>query len=139
MSDLPVDIIIDIFTKLPAKTLLRFRCISKQFLSIIDGKDFVKRHLQFHSSRQKQIFRGGRSEYFSFNNDSIDNISRRVDLSIENWKEDGFNIIGSCDGLLALKKYSDDTIAIFNVSTKRHRMLPNCWIDKKSFVDGFGL
>lgn len=60
MAAIPGDVLVDIFCRLPVKTLLRFRCVTKQFLSIIDDPDFIKRHLQYQSlNHQKLIFECG--------------------------------------------------------------------------------
>ncbi|XP_015583449.1 uncharacterized protein LOC107262399 [Ricinus communis] len=39
------DVVFDILSSLPVKTLLRFRCLSKSFCSLIDSPDFINSHL----------------------------------------------------------------------------------------------
>lgn len=41
LLELPVDIILDILVRLPVKTLLRFKCVSKPWLSIISDPSFA--------------------------------------------------------------------------------------------------
>ncbi|XP_047339549.1 F-box protein CPR1-like [Impatiens glandulifera] len=45
MSQLPDDILRIIFSKLPVKSLLRLKCVSKSWFSIITSPSFVKLHL----------------------------------------------------------------------------------------------
>ncbi|EYU32835.1 hypothetical protein MIMGU_mgv1a023169mg, partial [Erythranthe guttata] len=50
-GDLPEEIIEEILLcNLPVKTLLRFKCVSKQWRSLISSKHFVERHLAKNSS-----------------------------------------------------------------------------------------
>ncbi|CAI9086878.1 OLC1v1020801C1 [Oldenlandia corymbosa var. corymbosa] len=45
MPNLPPEIITDILTRLPVKSLLRFRCVSKPWCTLIDSRSFTKLHL----------------------------------------------------------------------------------------------
>lgn len=121
MSQLPVDLIVEIFSRLPVKTLLRFRCISKQFLSIIDSQYFIKQHFQIQSLRPKLIFQGFKSDLSVLNPDSLD---KKV-IPFKDWRiDDHIEVIGSCDGLVAIRNFLIDCIGLFNVSTRKHRVLP---------------
>ncbi|GMN36496.1 hypothetical protein TIFTF001_006070 [Ficus carica] len=44
MANFPPEIITDIICRLPVKDLLRYRCVSKSWRSMIDGPDFIKLH-----------------------------------------------------------------------------------------------
>lgn len=134
MSDTPADIIVDILIRLPVKCLLRFRCVSKQFLSIINSQDFVNRHLQFHSSRKKVIFQGTRSDIYLLDLSSVHN----NDIPFENWqREDNIDVIGSCDGLLVIRNARLDSTGLFNVSTKKYSILPPCVVPPCMFLYDF--
>lgn len=43
---LPLDIIFDILSRLPVRSLMRFKCVSKDWLSLIGDPSFVDAHLQ---------------------------------------------------------------------------------------------
>ncbi|CAN8325582.1 unnamed protein product [Cochlearia groenlandica] len=45
MATIPMDIIADLFLRLPASSLVRFRVLSKQCFSLIDSPDFIASHL----------------------------------------------------------------------------------------------
>jgi len=45
MCYLPLEIIIDILSRLPVKVLVRFQCVSKGWHALINGQDFIKLHL----------------------------------------------------------------------------------------------
>ncbi|KAL7109191.1 hypothetical protein ACP275_06G159700 [Erythranthe tilingii] len=46
MAEIPEEIIIEILPKLPVKSLLRFKCVSKSWRSLISSKHMVKAHLK---------------------------------------------------------------------------------------------
>ncbi|GAB2233729.1 hypothetical protein Droror1_Dr00002958 [Drosera rotundifolia] len=48
--NLTQDLIIEILKPFPVKTLLRFRSISKSFMSIIKSQFFIKTHVEFHDT-----------------------------------------------------------------------------------------
>ncbi|KAM7528795.1 hypothetical protein LguiB_032205 [Lonicera macranthoides] len=45
MSEVPSDVLTNILSGLPAKLLLRFSCVSKQWRALIGSNDFIKLHL----------------------------------------------------------------------------------------------
>ncbi|KAM3340851.1 hypothetical protein P3S68_028486 [Capsicum galapagoense] len=49
MSDIPPEVIDEILSRLPVKSLLRFKCVSKSFKSLIDSPKFIQAHLKQQS------------------------------------------------------------------------------------------
>ncbi|CAH2071488.1 unnamed protein product [Thlaspi arvense] len=45
MTTVPMDIVNDLFLRLPAKSLVRFRALSKLCCHLIDSPDFISSHL----------------------------------------------------------------------------------------------
>ncbi|KAL3521865.1 hypothetical protein ACH5RR_014699 [Cinchona calisaya] len=45
MANLPPELVADILVRLPVKSLLRFRCVSKPWCFLIDSRNFTKMHL----------------------------------------------------------------------------------------------
>ncbi|MCL7032253.1 hypothetical protein MKW94_000196, partial [Papaver nudicaule] len=48
---LPEEIIGDILPRLPAKSVLRFRCVCKSWLKLFRNPNFVKHHLKYAKQR----------------------------------------------------------------------------------------
>ena len=48
-DDLPDEIVLDILSKLPVKSLLRFRCVCKPWYSSIANPKFISTHLLNHN------------------------------------------------------------------------------------------
>ncbi|KAJ4714708.1 putative F-box family protein [Melia azedarach] len=145
---LPLDVIIDILSRLPVKSLLRCKCLSKFFRSLIDGQDFINLHLKqsLETSSNFSLILSGFTEpdskIFCGSLDSLDNCVE-VDHPFRNCKyirSYDTLVIGSCNGLVALHNRREG-IVLFNPSTKEHRILPNfysgldnCYV----YFDGFG-
>ncbi|XP_074263778.1 putative F-box protein At5g47300 [Silene latifolia] len=136
---IPPEILIQIFPKLQAKTLLRFRCVCKSWRSIIDNPDFVHMHFQ-HS----QI-------------NSENNTSNKLLVALEGMGCTGnegcvltvcdaqtlgktdhilrthsykYRLIGSCNGLLLVKKsgstYNQEELRLWNPCIRKSLILPTC-------------
>lgn len=145
---LPLDVIIDILIRLPGKSLLRFRCISKSFRSLIDSKDFTNLHLsrsiKTSSNRSlvicSELDYNSKTRFHSLSLDSLgdgDDDGSIIDLRVNEMFD---IIIGSCNGLLALKNYPKGII-LLNPLTKKHRVLPKFCGDlhgDKPSLHGFG-
>lgn len=119
---LPSEIITKILTRLAVKDLLRYRCVSKPWCSLIDGPDFIKLHLD-HSKRTNNnlnavLFRDNNLAWVD-----LDALSPAVKLNHPIDDDRRVDVMGSCNGLLALSNSSND-IVFWNPSTKRYKKLP---------------
>jgi hypothetical protein len=110
------DLMIEILSRLPVKSLLRFRCISKSLKSLISNPIFVKLHLQ---RSQKNINLLLKFTYYlrtiSLVRDSLSTIVEDFDFGS---KLKNFNVVGSCNGLVCL---------VAEYSFKRTRYLVCLW------------
>ncbi|XVF26660.1 hypothetical protein REPUB_Repub14bG0036700 [Reevesia pubescens] len=139
MSPFPTDLIPDILCRLSVKTLLRFKCVSKPWGSLVDDPYFAKLHLH-HSLKTNTnvklllhdcIERDDRA--YSVDFDSLANLVQFPrPFTSERIKNDSvifasckylFRIFGSCNGLLALY-HRDSGIALWNPSTRKCHYLP---------------
>ncbi|KAG2694674.1 hypothetical protein I3760_08G155600 [Carya illinoinensis] len=54
-NNLPKDLIIEILLRLPVKSLVRFRCVSKQWFSLISDPRFAKVHFKRKSDDNQRL------------------------------------------------------------------------------------
>ncbi|KAG2333859.1 hypothetical protein Bca52824_005039 [Brassica carinata] len=113
MANLPMDIVNDVFLRLPATTLIRCRVVSKPCFSLIDSPDFVASHLKRTLETEEHLMillqsdRILRTVYL----DAPDKLSD-VDHPLQTG---GFTeVFGSVNGLIGLTKSPVD------LSTKTH-------------------
>ncbi|KAH6826927.1 hypothetical protein C2S53_009163, partial [Perilla frutescens var. hirtella] len=129
MPYLPEEIIKEILRRLPVKTLLRFRSVSKPWRSLIDSKQFIKLHLHhsFRSNSNRTLLVDS-SQLYHVDLDSF------KQLEIGDTRIEPHSVVGSCDGLVLLVPKSDD-IALWNPSIRKlHKLpeqfpLPDCFLD----------
>ncbi|KAL7104834.1 hypothetical protein ACP275_07G006500 [Erythranthe tilingii] len=128
---LPDELIIEILARLPVRSLLRFKCVSKSWLSLISSQQFVKTHL-FNSKKDPNFTHHGviltcegKLEQSSIpsllSNDAVFDV-----LDSEFAYGSGTNlaeVVGSCDGLILLS-CNDKDLFLFNPSTRIHKKLP---------------
>lgn len=155
-KDLPVEIVIDILSRLPVKALLRSTSVCKSWYFLIKSPNFITTHLNFSIShktncnpvimpREMDMFGG----IYYFSNSSFDEhydrlVYRYVDIDTQYMSK---NLVGSCNGLLCLAYYPYPFVDIVNPSIRRGKSLPSSVIfpkfDAMSFsvhelVVGFG-
>ncbi|EOY28895.1 hypothetical protein QUC31_013296 [Theobroma cacao] len=126
MSKLPMDVITDVCYRLPVKTLVRFKSLSKPCCSVIDDPDFIRAHLN-RSNRTRSnlniILRG--LHLYSVEFDALDTA---IPLEYPLSNGAGTEAFGSCNGLLALRM-TEKSLALYNPSTREFRRLPVSQID----------
>ncbi|KAJ8759716.1 hypothetical protein K2173_009817 [Erythroxylum novogranatense] len=126
MSKVPFDVVSDVLHRLPVKSLVRFRSLSKPFCSLIDSRDFVNIHLR-HSLSAKSHLHLLIKEWMLHSAD-FDSLHAADDFTHPLSSGGGTEVIGSCNGLLALRN-SERDLGIYNPSTKKLKRLPVCEID----------
>ncbi|KAG2695974.1 hypothetical protein I3760_07G036800 [Carya illinoinensis] len=62
---LPETVVVEILLRLPVKSLLRFRCVSKRWRSLISDPRFAKSHFRQASERSQRLLISSRSEILS--------------------------------------------------------------------------
>ncbi|KAG4142975.1 hypothetical protein ERO13_D06G160400v2 [Gossypium hirsutum] len=126
MSKVPMDVVTDIFHRLPVKTLLRFRSLSKPYCSLIDDPDFTNAHLDRSIKTRSNlniILKG--LHLYSVEFDALDN-AVPIDYPLSSGA--GTEAFGSCNGILAFR-LTDKNLALYNPSTRQFRRLPVSEID----------
>ncbi|KAK9130526.1 hypothetical protein Sjap_011013 [Stephania japonica] len=124
MSIFQREIIDGILSRLPVKSLMRFRCVSKSWLEVIDGPDFIKTHLkQAHLSDDVKIMLNTDDYIYS-----IDIVNGNLVVDLQRPRETLFwsadEILCSCNGLL-LVMLGDVFTFIWNPSNGEYERLPD--------------
>uniref|UniRef100_A0A7N2R2N3 F-box domain-containing protein n=2 Tax=Quercus lobata TaxID=97700 RepID=A0A7N2R2N3_QUELO len=136
MSDyLPDEVVLKILHRLPVKSLIRFRCVSKSWNSLITTPSFINSHLSYNSSNSdKLIVRHGVGkpylEHYKLiedNNDSSSVQIQHIDFPLASSR---FRLIGSVNGLLCLCEL--ERYVLWNPSIRKFITLPNPCITVKS-------
>ncbi|CAK9158274.1 unnamed protein product [Ilex paraguariensis] len=118
---LPEDVVVDILSRLPVKSLLRFECVSKQWRSSISDHQFAKFQLSRSLSLVKTghqkflLYSSGYDKFYLMHNsenpcekaedDDVVNIEKLELHSLPFDYENPPNTFRSCDGLLLVGWY----------------------------------
>ncbi|CAN4120675.1 unnamed protein product [Withania somnifera] len=136
IPNFPLEIIIEILSRLPVKSVLKFKCVSKSWLSLISSSHFVKSHLKI-SSRNNNNFTNKNllllSMYLPHTLYSCTLYSALHEKSISfinklNFPWNPSNIIAGvsfCNGLflICIGMYSNN-LYLWNPSTRKTKKLP---------------
>ncbi|GLT89644.1 hypothetical protein SLE2022_076210 [Rubroshorea leprosula] len=140
----------EILVMLPVSSLLRFKCVSKQWFLLLSNPKFIRRHLLKTSVQTCQVFFEGNRfpPKFSLgtlkNKGDYMNLFQLVETTIEALQSEVYwGFLGHCDGLLCLYFGSVETrrssIVVWNPLTreeKRIQVPESCWSKFEEF--GFG-
>ncbi|GLT40775.1 hypothetical protein SLA2020_148850 [Shorea laevis] len=129
-NSVPQDLIVDIFAKLPVKSLIRFMCLSKSCYQAISDPQFFHLHLH-HSNQSNKHFVVQISgcpltlQSLSFCDHQLlrepVTLDPQIPLLPSLWRE----IVGSCNGVLCLITYSQSmpSLGILNPSIKKLKLV----------------
>ncbi|XP_059629459.1 F-box protein CPR1-like [Cornus florida] len=154
-KNLPHDLVVDILSRLPVKSLVRFKSVSKSWLTLFTDPRFVKMHLNRSQKRMKIVFP---SDYSSrlvvFSTHNIDDLTEmHVDSVLQfpsTTAEPWVTFIGSCDGLLLCLTSEplcnlfepSKKLYLFNLSTREFNRLPDSLLINRLYISllsyGFG-
>lgn len=126
----PPDLIPGVLSRLPVKSLLRFRCVSKSWRFLIESSDFVSLHLDNYANqdRSRLIFLEPK-----FRDRTI--VARQTDtfkelMELEPVFEPDFkskNVRGYVNGLMLISSDAEPKIRLLNISTRRWIRVLNHW------------
>lgn len=147
------DLVQEILVRLPAKSLLRFRCVCKSWYSLITNPSFIMAHV-CHNNKAKRY----QILLRSFNqadkkvkyklcqdNEQLDEIMM-IDFPFVSQHHDFFRMVGCVNGLVCLSDdivEVTDTLILWNPVIRRFLTLPELKLDAESTdlgrsVFGFG-
>ncbi|XP_030967321.1 F-box/kelch-repeat protein At3g23880-like [Quercus lobata] len=141
MSDyLPEEVVLEILHRLPVKSLIRFRCVSRSWNSLITSSAFINsrltRSLSLPSNSNNLIVRhcvdNSYVNYFKLiddKNDSFDQI-QNIELPRRSRRIKSFVLIGSVNGLFSL--YEQHRYILWNPSIRKCITLPRPCITSKT-------
>ncbi|XP_031092218.1 F-box/kelch-repeat protein At4g19930-like [Ipomoea triloba] len=134
---LPQEILVEILSKLPAKSLVRFKCVSKFFCSLVVDHPFADLHRNWSltlPSRMSILIvypilrRGTCSNWYYKINYSEENQGKLQANRLHYFDDDDcfreVYMSSSLNGLICFCRNSNDDIAIHNLSTRQHILLP---------------
>lgn len=131
-SHFPQELLLEVLLRLPVKPLLRFRCVSKPWCSLIDNTSFGLKHLEKSIECNpdsgiivRELLKG--EKHYLVDVDSEDEFtaveigdSLKTDLSRTRY-------VSTCNGIVCLWKRNDqreDDIFLWNPATRKIRKLP---------------
>ncbi|XP_016490847.1 F-box/kelch-repeat protein At3g23880-like [Nicotiana tabacum] len=144
---LPAELVTEILSKVRVKPLLRFTCVSKSWLALISGQEFIKSHLNLSANNKdnthhRLILNFGRYlKQWSLKSLLYESVTEASTLYYPmKIPKRSFRIVGSVNGLICLADSSKDLV-LWNPSIRKYKKLPNFktnfW-DVSWFVYGFG-
>ncbi|XP_021765774.1 F-box protein CPR30-like isoform X2 [Chenopodium quinoa] len=137
MASTPVDIIDNgILPRLPAKSLVRFKCVSKKWLALISSDEFILRHLDYvlySNSNQLLILTGNDGFLYSFNLD----LPKSPAVKLPSFGEQPF-VVGSCNGLLCIQSIRPYCLFLLNPTTGSYRQIPTYYPPRRYTALNFG-
>ena len=139
----PDDVVFDILTQMPVKSLIRFRCVSKSLNSIITNPNFIKKHFNRPNANNNGylLYLRRSEDYYSLRNElctvvcnsdkTLSHVSRfQIPFS-------HVRIVDFCNGIFCMYNYNNNNIVyLWNPSTRKFKMLDYtrfCF----SFTSGF--
>ncbi|XP_059293584.1 F-box/kelch-repeat protein At3g23880-like [Lycium ferocissimum] len=145
---LPPELITEILSRLPVKSLLKFRCVSKYWLDVISSPEFIKTHLSLsfnnkeytHNMFMFMFDRGLTLQCCTLRSLFYQPVTEAFDLDYPMKGNDLYTklprsdwILGSVNGLICLAAGKND-LFIGNPSIRKYRKLPDPRPRLKKFV-----
>jgi F-box interacting protein len=127
--ELPEDIVTDILSRLPVKSLLRFMCVRKSWHVFMEKPEFINMHMSKNNMTYLAFMRHTEimPSYISLICPETYMVLRNIIMPFEYSKEPTFRIVGSCRGLLCLSAFIHSlgsTCFLLNPATKKMKRLP---------------
>lgn len=133
----PTEILIEILSYLPVKSLLRFRCVCKEWNKLVQNPLFINAHLEKRIPNSLLIINSSTTDQkacFSLFNAETSNETFQSELPMKANLGYKLSVCGSYNGLVCISSASlldVDPIYIWNPSVRKTRLLPSSLIPKR--------
>ncbi|KAL1822190.1 hypothetical protein ACET3Z_008968 [Daucus carota] len=151
---LPFEMIDEVLCRLPVKPLLRFRCMSKGWCSLIDSNAFAKKQLKTSLDCNAgvgvliaKLANGGDKRFYLAGFDSLEDESPcvvQIDDPFKSFLSDVL-IVGASNGLMCVFKGKQKDIFLLNLTTRKYRKIasappefPSSFSWNEKHLCGFG-
>lgn len=135
--NLPMDLIIQILLRLPVKSLVRFKCVCKSWLSLITDPHFAKSHFQLAAALTHRLLLAPASvpetRSIDLDDASLNDDSASTTIELKFMLPSYYFHLSSCRGFLFLD--CNPNLFLWNPSTGVHNQIPHPPIS--SNVDAF--
>ncbi|XP_010458578.1 PREDICTED: F-box/LRR-repeat protein At2g43260-like [Camelina sativa] len=124
---IPIDVVEEILQKIALKSIIRFKCVSKQWKTSIESHSFIDRHRMDSSRRRKILLAFGCRDHGDYSppflfpeEEDEDEVKEEEICYIGNC--DASRISLTCDGLICIP--GSDSIEVCNPATRVSRRFP---------------
>ena len=124
---LPYEVVFDILTRLPVRSLVRFRCVSKSWNSIITSPDFITTHMnrpKSLSNNKGYLLYVPTSDHYD-QNLCIDVCNSDRTLTHISTFQLPFSayMVGCCNGMFCLHNFPNKVLYLWNPSIRKFKMI----------------
>ena len=148
---LPYDVVFDILTQLPVKSLIKFRCVSKSWNSMITKPDFIKTHFDIAKSlsHNNKNNNKGYILYMPENEEFLIHLRKELctvvcnsnstftEISMVQIPITHIRILGFSKGMFCLHNFYTGVLYLWNPSIRKFKMLPHPQLTHHRLVLGF--
>ncbi|CAK8564702.1 unnamed protein product [Lathyrus sativus] len=126
LPNLPIDLVGEIFCRLPVKLLLQLRCMCKSWNSLISDRNFTRKHLSLSTTRRLHYACYNYEPHELIHNSyPLESVLTNIPTKFKG-RRNLFNriynsIVGSCDGLLCLADRSKGLVILWNPCFKKFK------------------
>ena len=146
------DVMIELLSRLPVKSLLRFRCVCKDWNALFENPSFISKHIRNDDNKrlfvsywvtvEEDDFNYPTDSFCLFPDETLTDISL-IDLDFQQPIREFLG--GPFDGIFCIHGPTNDRLVLCNLATKESRTLPKCRVVFPQFcrisgtITGFGL
>ncbi|KAL2493678.1 F-box/kelch-repeat protein [Forsythia ovata] len=130
--NVPEDILVEILSRLPVKSLIKFRCVCKSWYDILKKPTFDLKHHNSNLLVSRRDFKSNERVISLFGNENtiIETFDDQNLSSFLNGMFSHIRLIGPCKGIVCLYGFHDN-IALWNPAIRDFKVLPRSQIPRR--------